>query len=287
MKQTPDRSIDRWRPGEPATAAKLNQTVDTLNGMLAIAPPRQVRRKRGGGSGNPPQRFWVMSLEQNYLICRTWDGTTDQNGDPVLGREDIPVALPFLLSRTPFDYDEESEDDPIVRDGYTYVYDTHDRRLAISAETEESHVELITPRYVEGDEIYATRDVIGGTGVSVGGEEVKWIDDNRDGRSWRPETQAGGFSVRVATTANHSLSGLAAVDDESINDGDLVLVWKQSSSAQNGIYAASTDEWTRTQPFDVSFLYRVVHVAWGTTHRLQSFICTTYNQVNPMGAVYL
>ena len=286
MKQTPDRSIDRWRSGEPATAAKLNQTVDTLNGMLAIAPPRQVRRKRGGGGGSRPGRFWVMSLEQDYLICRAWDGTTDQDGEPILGQEDIPVALPFLLSRSPFDYDEESEDDPIVRDGYTYVYGSHDRRLAISADTKEVHVEVITPRYVEGDEILASRDVIGGTGISVNGKEVEWIDDNRDGRSWRPE-KPGVLSVRVATTENHSLSGLSYVDDHSISEGDLVLVWKQNSAANNGIYAAANQAWTPVQYFDVSFRHRIIAVAAGSTYGRVFFICTNSDQVEVMGACYL
>jgi hypothetical protein len=56
--------------------------------------------------------------------------------------------------------------------------------------------------------------------------------------------------VRVATTANITLSGLQAIDGITVAEDDRVLVKDQTASEDNGVYAASTGEWSRTKDFD-------------------------------------
>lgn len=52
---------------------------------------------------------------------------------------------------------------------------------------------------------------------------------------------------RCATTGNiASLAGLLTVDGVALADGNRVLVWQQSDTTQNGIYAAGTGAWERT-----------------------------------------
>jgi len=55
---------------------------------------------------------------------------------------------------------------------------------------------------------------------------------------------------RLATTANDTLSGLAARDGVTPVANDRVLVKNQSTASQNGIYLAAAGGWTRTIDFD-------------------------------------
>jgi phage-related tail fiber protein len=54
-------------------------------------------------------------------------------------------------------------------------------------------------------------------------------------------------SVRVATTGNIALSGLQTVDGVGLAAGDRVLVKDQTAAPQNGIYAAASGAWARTE----------------------------------------
>lgn len=56
--------------------------------------------------------------------------------------------------------------------------------------------------------------------------------------------------VRVATTANITLSGTQTIDGISVVAGDRVLVKDQSTGAQNGIYVAASGAWTRATDAD-------------------------------------
>jgi len=56
-------------------------------------------------------------------------------------------------------------------------------------------------------------------------------------------------SVRVATTANITLSGLQNIDGITVVAGDRVLVKNQTTASANGIYLASSTAWTRAADF--------------------------------------
>jgi phage-related tail fiber protein len=56
-------------------------------------------------------------------------------------------------------------------------------------------------------------------------------------------------SVRVATTANITLSGLQNIDGITVVAGDRVLVKNQTTASANGIYLASASAWTRSADF--------------------------------------
>lgn len=51
--------------------------------------------------------------------------------------------------------------------------------------------------------------------------------------------------VECATTANHGLSGTSSVDGVSLSAGMLVLVWKQSTGSQNGVYVVAASTWKK------------------------------------------
>lgn len=57
-------------------------------------------------------------------------------------------------------------------------------------------------------------------------------------------------SVRVATTANITLSGTQTIDTVSVVAGNRVLVKDQTTPSQNGIYVVAAGAWTRATDFD-------------------------------------
>lgn len=57
-------------------------------------------------------------------------------------------------------------------------------------------------------------------------------------------------SVRVATTANITLSGTQTIDGVSVVADDRVLVKDQSSGAENGIYVCAAGAWSRAADMD-------------------------------------
>ena len=56
--------------------------------------------------------------------------------------------------------------------------------------------------------------------------------------------------VKIASTANLTLSGEQTIDGVAVVDGDRVLVKDQTSQPDNGIYIVSTGSWTRAPDFD-------------------------------------
>lgn len=82
---------------------------------------------------------------------------------------------------------------------------------------------------------------------------------------------------KVATTADHGLSGTANVDSVAISAGDRILVWQQSTASENGVYIAASGGWTRAGD---SILHGYMwHVAQGTTYADTLFTCT--NDTDP------
>lgn len=59
-------------------------------------------------------------------------------------------------------------------------------------------------------------------------------------------------NVRVATTANITLSGTQTVDGVALVAGDRVLVKNQTTGSQNGIYIVAAGAWSRATDADIS-----------------------------------
>jgi hypothetical protein len=81
------------------------------------------------------------------------------------------------------------------------------------------------------------------------------------------------IEVKVATTANITLSGTQTIDSIPVSAGDRVLVMSQSTSAQNGIYTVNSDDWTRTTDANSAQLLNgaLVSVASGTLNANKKF----------------
>lgn len=93
---------------------------------------------------------------------------------------------------------------------------------------------------------------IAGNPVSPGATDAQVLDSLAAGLT--QVVAAAGYTVisavRVATTANITLSGLQTIDGVALAAGDRVLVKDQAAAAANGIYVAATGAWARAADFD-------------------------------------
>lgn len=89
-------------------------------------------------------------------------------------------------------------------------------------------------------------------------------------------------SVRLATTANITLSAPQTIDGVSAIAGDRILVKNQSSGAQNGIYVVAAGAWTRATDADSSAEVNsgmYVFVEEGTINDNTGWVLTTNNPI--------
>lgn len=83
-------------------------------------------------------------------------------------------------------------------------------------------------------------------------------------------------AVKVATTANITLSGTQTIDGYSVQVNDRVLVKNQTAPAENGIYSAQSNAWTRTADANTwdELISAYVFVQVGTTQADTGWVCT-------------
>ena len=84
-------------------------------------------------------------------------------------------------------------------------------------------------------------------------------------------------TVRVATTANITLSAPQTIDGISAVAGNRVLVKNQTTASQNGIYVVAAGAWGRATDSDTwdELVGSVVMVQEGTTLADTAWICTS------------
>ena len=84
-------------------------------------------------------------------------------------------------------------------------------------------------------------------------------------------------AVKVATTANITLSGTQTIDGVAVSADERVLVKNQSSATENGLYLCKAGSWARTDDLatgaDASSVF--VFVDQGTVNADNGFVCST------------
>lgn len=102
-----------------------------------------------------------------------------------------------------------------------------------------------------------------------------YVDGLANGVDWKA-------SVRVATTANITLSGPQTIDGVSAIAGDRVLVKDQSTASGNGIYVVAAGAWSRATDADVSAEVTGGMAVWvneGTTNGDTGWVLTTNDAI--------
>ena len=145
-----------------------------------------------------------------------------------------------------------------------------------------------------------------GTGVKSGWEVTKLSDERTDqinlldGYLDNPSGELGQrfinmnldftITVKTATTANISLTGLQTIDGISLTAGQTVLVKDQTNAANNGIYTVASGAWSRNAYLDSSSDYNsnfLVYVESGTTNTQTLFQATTADTTFVLGTSLL
>lgn len=103
-----------------------------------------------------------------------------------------------------------------------------------------------------------------------------YVDAAINGIKWKD-------AVRVATTANITLSGLQTVDNVTLVAGDRVAVISQTNGAQNGIYVVASGAWTRAADADsgAEMVGMAFFVSEGTSNGNKVYVCTTDAPITP------
>lgn len=89
-------------------------------------------------------------------------------------------------------------------------------------------------------------------------------------------------SVRVATTANITLSGTQTIDGIAVVAGDRVLVKNQTTASANGIYVVAAGTWARSTDADTNAEVTAgmfTFVEQGTTNADSGWVLTTDNPI--------
>ena len=112
-----------------------------------------------------------------------------------------------------------------------------------------------------------------GLGTPAAGTDAvtkDYADNLSAGLSWKE-------AVRIATTANVTQSGLAAIDGVTPIANDRILCKDQSTGSQNGIWLAQSGAWTRALDADAAGELEgaTVFVMEGTANADKAFTCTT------------
>ncbi|MCM8710547.1 hypothetical protein M2651_05840 [Clostridium sp. SYSU_GA19001] len=88
--------------------------------------------------------------------------------------------------------------------------------------------------------------------------------------------------VRVATTANITLSGTQTIDGVAVVAGDRVLVKNQTTASQNGIYVVASGAWSRASDANTSSEVKAGLCVWvneGTTNGDSRWVLTTNDTI--------
>lgn len=122
--------------------------------------------------------------------------------------------------------------------------------------------------------------------INAGGQQITGVADGSAGNHAATygqllqmiNNQVFKAPVRLATTANDTLSGLAARDGVTPVAGDRVLVKDQTTGSANGIYVAASGAWARAEDFNTSAEATpgtIVTVQEGTANGDKLFMLTT------------
>ena len=146
--------------------------------------PRSAPAATSPPSGGGATRYRVITNYDDYLACKTWDGST-------LGASTVNIAKPPELRHSITSAGIEG-----VTIGYGYAVRTYnlDGQRTASASGYTSQVEIVLPVFQAGtgpeSEIWADEPV-GGPGIIYANDGTTplspnptWMDTNRAGRAW-------------------------------------------------------------------------------------------------------
>lgn len=182
--------LPRFSQRDKLNAATLNRLVDAINARSGVRGDGKhilvsevgegwllkFAGKAGGGTPAPTARTTILtrvkSISNDYLVCRTWDGTTE-------GDTDLYVAKPYKLRHVAANYG-------LAPGGITTI---GPQIIRINSVTPARNW-YVTPYYLVNDPLWV--DIVSWTGLTVvipglGTTVFTYLDANKDARAWAQE----------------------------------------------------------------------------------------------------
>lgn len=190
------KNMEDWEVGQPLEARKLQQPVDILKRIGSISPGNQDNTQK---KPFEIRRFEVVRLEEDIIICTSNIAADKDENEDTLTPAEIPVAMPYLMRKTPFETSGRNngqftftytftEDDPDSTTTPPAQITRFDKRTSTDTENDDDEeIQVIVGSYLEGDIIFACTGIIRETGLFIDDAEefpLVWQDMNFDGRFW-------------------------------------------------------------------------------------------------------
>jgi hypothetical protein len=163
-----------------AMAEALRDVIARVRGMKISGPGVDFTNTNAGiacvfdlqtmamAAATPIVRYRIKSIQNNYVTCRTWDGTTE-------GTTDVLIAKPRKLRHVYGNYP-----------GLTSLT-TVDAQTGTATNGTITETWIVTPAYVVDDDLWAV--TVAATGVTDGsGNAIVNLDVNDDARAWAVQT---------------------------------------------------------------------------------------------------
>ncbi|MEM2159603.1 MAG: hypothetical protein QXN55_01460 [Candidatus Nitrosotenuis sp.] len=169
---------------------------------------------------------------------------------------------------------------PVTDSFVKITTDTYGRVTATAAPNAANIVTALgfTPVNIAGDTMTGLLTLSGDPTQALHAATKQYVDNAITGLDMKQ-------SVRVATTANITLSGTQIIDGIAVVAGNRVLVKNQTTTSQNGIYEVAAGAWTRATDADNSGNGAEVSanmycfVEEGTTNADSGWVLTTNNPI--------
>jgi hypothetical protein len=154
---------------------RSDRLVSVVGGKLQQTTSGRVLTidKQAGGTGVEIVRLLVKEIKDDYLVCHSWDGTTE-------GTDPVYVAKNPKLRNSVTEETLDGVD-------YEYTYTTTGtqafvERVSVKTTDNSSETQRVVPRFILDDEIFA---IDAQTSIQTeAAEDITLIDLNLDARAW-------------------------------------------------------------------------------------------------------
>ena len=242
--------------GSIASGAVILSLVNDEDSVLAHA---RYGSDSGGGKG------WAL-IADDFADSANIAKSTDVDNVVSFDLTDVTMGTGGVLLAIATD----SKGRVVQQHAVTVTGTTH-QVIVTGGDGSGSTIVLATPQDIDtaSSPSFATVNLGADPTGALQAATKQYVDSIANGLSWKAP-------CLLATTANDTLSGLAARDGVTPVAGSRVLVMNQTAPADNGIYVAASGAWSRAS--DMSTWAQVpnasVFVEQGTANADKGFTCT-------------
>jgi len=233
----PTLDVTTTATGITKTMVGLANVDNTADASKPVSTAQQTALDLKANLANPTFTGTVSGVTKTHVGLGNADNTSDAN-KPVSTAQQTALDLKANLNAPTFTGTVSGITKTMV--GLGNVDNTADSAKPISTATQTA---LDAKLALAGGTMTGALTLSGAPTVDLHAATKAYVDNVVSGLNFHQP-------VRVATTANITLSGEQTIDGVSVVAGDRVLVKDQTTGTQNGLYVASASAWSRATDAD-------------------------------------